>query len=811
MWASKTRLWVGVLAAILLCGLSGCAAAGVSLPDFEVGQEDSAQIIGAAGVDQTVGQTFSARRPGLNGITLWLKALDSDSPTAGEGVLVLELYHSPEEATPLAVQSLRFAEIEKSFTVDISLPAQPDSAGQSYYVRLRAEGGYVQVYGSSEDRYPQGQAYFESEALNADLAFRLTYEYGAAAIGEDLGTALSQSWLLLPLAMTLLVPGWLLLDLTGIRRRFDFGSQIGLSAGLSLAVIPLVFLWTTTINLRLNRTSIIFAAGFLAALLVWRLIAARRRWAATRLRPSPVSLLLLAVFALALGVRLAMVRDLSAPAWVDSPHHAAITRLIVEQGRIPDTYAPLIDIESERYHPGFHSALAVFHWLSGMEISAALLLFGQVANALAVFGVYLLARTLTRSAPAALVAAMIAGLLTPMPAYYATWGRYTQLDGLLILPVLAALAVAWRQGANRWVGALLGGIAGGGLLLVHYRVAAFAALLLLACFASELPLRREAAAWWAWLKGMFTFGLGIVLAGVAFSLPWFGRVVQAIILPTLQRGNVGGTAFADFSWQHLTSALGLVALVLAGLGLPWAVFRGKRFWLAMLLWVVLLLALANPSALGLPGGAAMNTLSVEIMFFMPIAVLGGYLVAQWYVLGRWILPRSGRLLFHWGLSLGLAALALAGARTLLPMMNVVTILFRSADRPALAWIEQNIPANETILINPFEWGYGLYAGADGGIWIPALASHPTLPPPVLYGMGSRAERQRINALCQAIISGDVGRDPQKLAEALREQGIHYVYLGARGGELSPALLRASPAFEVLYAREGTWVFAVRAP
>ena len=27
----------------------------------------------------------------------------------------------------------------------------------------------------------------------------------------------------------------------------------------------------------------------------------------------------------------------------------------------------------------------------------------------------------------------------------------------------------------------------------------------------------------------------------------------------------------------------------------------------------------------------------------------------------------------------------------------------------------------TVLINPFTWGYGLYAGNDGGFWISPLA------------------------------------------------------------------------------------------
>jgi hypothetical protein len=112
-----------------------------------------------------------------------------------------------------------------------------------------------------------------------------------------------------------------------------------------------------------------------------------------------------------------MARDLSAPAWVDSIHHAAITRLILEKGGYPSTYAPYIDIDATEYHAGFHSVLASFQWLSGLDSPEAMLLLGQVLNALIVFAVYLLAVALTHHRSAGLGAAAIAGLFTPMPAY----------------------------------------------------------------------------------------------------------------------------------------------------------------------------------------------------------------------------------------------------------------------------------------------------------------------------------------------------------------------------------------------------------
>ena len=63
-----------------------------------------------------------------------------------------------------------------------------------------------------------------------------------------------------------------------------------------------------------------------------------------------------------------------------------------------------------------------------------MLILGQVLNALMIFPVYLLTNKLVKDKTAGIVAAFIIGLITVMPAYYTSWGRYTQLAGLLVLP-----------------------------------------------------------------------------------------------------------------------------------------------------------------------------------------------------------------------------------------------------------------------------------------------------------------------------------------------------------------------------------------
>jgi hypothetical protein len=152
-------------------------------------------------------------------------------------------------------------------------------------------------------------------------------------------------------------------------------------------------------------------------------------------------------------------------------------------------------------------------------------------------------------------------------------------------------------------------------------------------------------------------------------------------------------------------------------------------------------------------------------------------------------------------------LTVEGARSLLPIMNPVTFLFRQADRPAMIWINENIPPGETVLINPFLWGYNLYAGSDGGSWIPPLSGRPTSPPPVLYGLDfGRSSSPQVSDFNKQVI--ELAEYPQALHDLLQANHIRYVYLGARGGVFSPKSLLNSGQFTLLYYLDGAWVFEV---
>jgi hypothetical protein len=806
------KLCLGLLA---LISLSAC----VTLQDPETSQDNRGQVVATLEPGVVVEQQFSTRRPDLNQIIIWLKVeKQSESPTDR---LMIELLPDRADATPLITVSYRLDSLKGTSSLMIPLAKKNEVIPAGVFrLRMRTEGGFVQLFGRSEDAYAQGELTINNTPVNADLSFRAGYNYGRVAVGQDLAAWLNQLWLILPLLALTWLPGRVLLRASRQELHLDWGERTAISVGLSLAIVPLVMLWTTTLGLHWSKIAVIAVAGALALgyfLLSWPAI---RHFSIQKIKISWPSIAMGLVFVFSLGVRLAMVRDLATPAWVDSVHHSLLARLILEQGRMPASYAPYVQVTTTSYHTGYHSLLATFTWLSGLTLDQAMLILGQFLNALAILAVYLLTTTFTRKPAAGVFASLVAGLMTPMPAYYTSWGRYTQLTGLLILPVAfvflknllddnPTFLFIPKTFKKNMVPVLLAITALAGLLLVHYRVLAFLAALLAAYLIitwiqaafSELSLKKIGID----VANLAALGLLTLL----ITLPWWPVALKSFVIPVAVAP--GATRlFSDFSWSYLNTALGKYALGLAGLGLIWSIVQRRSFGLIMVLWVAILFFLANLGALGLPGANLINNTSVAIALFIPTALLSGYLLG-WVVDGweGWIPARWKS--FYWA-TIGMTgvALALVSARSLLPILNPGTILSRQADLPAIEWVAENIPADETILINPFLWGYGLYAGSDGGYWISPLAGRKTFPPAALYNYDFNSDNpQRISANTQKII--DLAADPSALHSFLVDQGIGYVFSGVRGGPISPYLLTTSPLFEQVYNEAGVTVFKVKKP
>jgi hypothetical protein len=147
------------------------------------------------------------------------------------------------------------------------------------------------------------------------------------------------------------------------------------------------------------------------------------------------------------------------------------------------------------------------------------------------------------------------------------------------------------------------------------------------------------------------------------------------------------------------------------------------------------------------------------------------------------------------------------ARDLVSVINPVTILATRDDLAAMDWIRKNTSTEAKFLINTVHWQREIYRGADGGWWIPLLTDRQVTLPSAVYRAGTPAYIAEINEFARWAVEIKSLSDNQNIAR-LRQAGVTHVYIGAKGGPLTPQMLLASPYFRQIFSNGATWVFAL---
>ncbi|HEC35774.1 MAG TPA: hypothetical protein ENI39_04475 [Anaerolineae bacterium] len=760
-----------------------------------------------------VGRTFVVRHGGLNGVEVWLE------PEPGaRGELRLHLRDDPQATDDLAVSVLPLAQVAAAGFYRFPLPPLPDAHGRYCYAFLQMEGvGAVAVGAGPGDAYLDGALYRDHQPQDAQMAFRLVYDprwmlldLGGAAVGA-LG-------LLAVAGLLYMVPGWALLAWLWPGKRLSWAERLGVACGLSLALYPLLFLWTDLVGLHLGPLYAWLPAAAGLAALAWRYRDWRPREGRDALRQWACSealwpdLVLLAVVGLVFGVRLLVVRTLDAPLWGDSYQHTVIAQLLVDHGGLFDSWEPYAPLQTFTYHFGFHAAAAVFHWLTGLETVRAVIWVGQLLNGLAVLALYPLAVRVSGNRWAGVGAVLVAGLLSPMPMFYVNWGRYTQLAGQVILP--AAVLVTWSalEALRRdWQLIVLGWITVGGLALTHYRVLIFYIVFILAWVL--LALRR--ATWRRTLARATWLGTGVAV----LFLPWFIHAFAGRIVRNFARQlTTAPGQLSSFARQY--NAIGDLALYLAPVGwlllavaVAAGLWRRRRGVLLMSLWWFLLLIATNPDWLRLPGSGAISNFALFIAAYIPAGVLIGDLFS------RLVARLEPRGWFSALAALLVMGIGLGGTRVRVGDVRVSQhALVTRPDLRVMVWVRENTPEDARLLVNSFfAYGGSVVVGSDGGWWLPLLAERANTVPPLNYGteQGPWPEYSEwVNELTSQVQVAGID-DPATLA-LLREWGVTHVYIGQRQGRvnyegpdvLDPEALLRSDHYKLVYRQDRVWVFEV---
>lgn len=843
--------------AALLVGCASPAQTGVSRPDVAQPRhrQPAAEIWGR----QTVGQTFVAQKNGLNRIDLLLATYARENT----GPVIFHLRESPTGGEDLATARFDASDVRDNAYRSFAFLPLRDSQNRSYYLFLEAPeaepGNAITVWASPVDTYSQGQAYVAGEPQPGDLTFRTYAEYSIVHIGRDLWHGLRHHAGRGILAgLLFLLPGYaalvLLYPRLGQRKRClgDWRSETGgfiiLAAGLSVALAPLLTLLASLIGLRLGRGPVIALLGLSTVL-----AALPPLYQQVHLRPptlprprSPAPLLLLLVFIISLAARLLIVGDLVAPMWGDSYHHTIIAQLMADHGGLFQSWEPYAPLQSFTYHFGFHSNVALFHWLTGMPVLESVIIVGQILNALAPLMIYPLVRRLGGTEWAGVIAVLIASLLSPMPARYVNWGRYTQLAGMVVLPVAATLTIdalsmpdvesentefgvhgngeiSRRRATEvvttnllrlgyKWLRLVLASVAVAGLLLSHYLVALL-----------YIPLLLTYLIWWTgahiqqenshpsipvrpWLRA----GAIAVISGILIT-PWIPNLLSGPlprVLASRFGSGVGATYFqtaynvAGDVFAYVPVWLAVLAVVSA----VWGCWQRQPLVIVMSIWTGLLVLVANPNIIGLPGAGVVNNFTLLIALYLPLSILAGMGLGQ---LLNQATERAPYFRFMAGALIIVAALG--GARLRLMDLDYRYRLVTRADREAMQWICDHTPEDAVFLVNSFT-AYGGYAvvGDDAGWWIPYLAGRRNMVPPATYGLelpSSPDYPTQVNAFYHEITAQSL--DSPEAVQILRANGVTHVYIGAVGGDLlDPATLMQSPFYHLVYQRDGAMVFTL---
>ena len=428
---------------------------------------------------ESIGQTFTSLHRGLNEITI---TLSSDNPVSG--TLRFDLYQNEPDMLALS----------KEYSVSVSTPKvfilnfepQTDSYLNDYFLNINWIGsGPVNFQTDVAEGYDQGSLYVNSSPVLAQLSFSLSYDSPQLTLGLAL-VMCKWFWQLFLTLLILLLPGWAVMTYCWSDwKEYNLFLRLALAFGFSYAIYPILFLLTDLINLHPGELFFVWAVvgvSFLSLLYYY--------WSDNRNRKPSVKRMInhlrensdnwlsasfLLVLIIIFLVKCWAIRTLDTPMWGDSYQHTMITQLMINNNGLFDSWQPYVPYNSLTVHFGFHALSAVFAWISGLNASQSILWIGQISNMLAALSLYPITFKISGNNKwAGMIAVIIAALVLKYPNYYVNWGRYAQLSGQVLLPLVGFLLIeALFSNKTNIKNLTIVSVFLGGMALCYYRMPFF--------------------------------------------------------------------------------------------------------------------------------------------------------------------------------------------------------------------------------------------------------------------------------------------------------------------------------------------------
>ena len=622
--------------------------------------------------------------------------------------------------------------------------------------------------------------------------------------------------ILLTIFIMLVIPGWAILSVTNLWRRFDAIERWILAVGLSIVFYPFLYYLTRAIvpSLRIGQNKLIILLAGLFALTAWLL---RQNWR-EQFKLGKYAGPFLFILALTLLTRFWLAHNYPYPAWTDSLHHILITDLVATTGKLPFNLQPYAPTTLDQYHLGLYALTGSLQVLANIPAHQALIWMAQAVNGLCGLGVFIFLSK--KVSPLAGMAGMaVAGLFSFQPALYFSWGRFTQASSQTIL-LIAAFATweaikAWKDSwkTDRIQALALTAVSGlliAGVFLLHFRAAAFLLpLIIIICvyeFATAMIAKKHV------LQTVISIVV-IAVISIVFILP---ALIPAMDFYVDRRSTPSESAetetsegleenqyFANYNADSLYAIGAKKWMIgLALLGMLIGLFRKNRVIILMTIaWILALFGEGLLYRLNIPLLAFTNMTGMMIMLYLPIGIIVGVLAEDlWQVFS---LDRHE----NWGTALQWTVLFLAVVAAIYRLGEVQAFrqFMTASDEKAMDWIENNTPKDSVFAVHTYYWLPDSPHGSDAGYFIPYYADRETTTSTMISSLGPGyeeviTESDAVMSLYSA--SPDIS--------ALCELGVDYLYDGAKnpfdGSQFNISAIQQVEGVQTIYQDGGVAIY-----
>ena len=623
---------------------------------------------------------------------------------------------------------------------------------------------------------------------------------------------------LLTIFVMLIVPGWAILSVTNLWRRFEVIERWILAIGLSISFYPFLYYLTRAIlpSVRIGHNKLVVLLVGLFSLTAWML---RKNWR-DQFKLGKFAGPFLFILALTLLTRFWLAHNYPYPAWTDALHHILITDLVGTTGSLPFDLQPYAPTTLDQYHLGLYALTGSLQVLADIPAHQALIWMSQAINGLCGLGVFIFLSK--KVSPLAGLAGMaVVGLFSFQPALYFSWGRVTQGSSQSIL-LVGALATweairAWKEDwkVNRRSTLALTGVSAlliAGVFLVHFRAAAFLLPLIAVICIYEFVLAIKTKQ-----NGLKTF-LGIVAIAILSIVLIIPALLPAMDFYVDRRSepaqSTGVESPEDIADNQYFANYNIESLYLIGakkwligltlLGILVGLFRKNKLVIIMMIaWILTLVGAGLLYRLNIPLLAFTNMTGMMIMLYLPIGVIVGVLVEDlWQVFS---------LQKHENWANGLQWIAL--------FLIVVAVIYRigdvqsyrqfmtAADEKAMDWIEKNTPRDAVFAVHTYYWLPDSPHGSDAGYFIPYYADRETTTSTMISSLGPGYEEVMVES--EAVMSL---YSPSPDIGALCALGIDYLYDGAKnpfdGSQFNILAIEQTEGTQAIYQDDGVSIYKI---